>query len=423
MITLTDSSDGLGGSVSILPDEFTSVLFILSVFAVVSIIFILSTILIKNRFKKTNKILFSIATLLVLLSPGLFYYAMDQVTKLGVGSFIGSKDISVSVPGQIESIDLFCSWGPGAGFYLLVLSVLLIFIYVIFKKKLDFYSQEKTDDAHSSKKKDDKIGKYEIIPYSKFRKDIEIVTKEGWRKRSVNITLEIDVTKARDKIRKYKQKTGENISFTGWIVKCVSESLSKHKILNSYKQGRNNIAVFDDVDVTIPVERKSDIETRPRVYILRRANVKSLKQISTEIRSVQREQIDEKTEVLGKNLSRFEKFVLDLPTFLKKILVYFARYRGLFKKKHMGTTGVTAIGMIGNFPGGVIPLGGTATTLFVVGGIKKKPGVIKNKIKIREYLNLSISIDHDIVDGGPIARFVDTLTNLMENGFSLDKID
>ena len=89
----------------------------------------------------------------------------------------------------------------------------------------------------------------------------------------------------------------------------------------------------------------------------------------------------------------------------------------------MGTTGVTAIGMIGNFPGGVIPLGGTATTLFVVGGIKKKPGVIKNKIKIREYLNLSISIDHDIVDGGPIARFVDTLTNLMENGFSLDNID
>lgn len=419
MVTLTDSSTGLGGSISILPPELTDLFVVLSIIIIVSIIFILSTIFIDKRFKKTKKALLTTVTFLIILSLGLFYYAMSQVTKLGVGSFIGSKDLAVTIPGRTESVNVFCSWGPGIGFYLLIISLILLLVYILFKKK---FENNLLEDFSSKDKKDNGLGNYKTIPYSKFRKNIEIVTKEGWLKRSINVFLEIDVTDAKNKIKKYKEKTGEKISFTGWIIKCVSESLSRHKMLNAYRQGRNKIVIFDDVDVAVPVERKSGDESRPRVYILRKANEKTLKEISKEIRNVQKEEIDENIQVLGKNISRFEKFVLDLPIFIKKILMPFVRKRGLFKKKHMGTTGVTAIGMMGNFPGGVISLGGTATTLFVVGGITKKPRLIKNKTKTRDYLNLSVSIDHDIVDGGPIARFVDTLTNLMENSFSLHEL-
>jgi len=268
----------------------------------------------------------------------------------------------------------------------------------------------------------DKIGKYETKTYSKYRKNIEIVTEEGWRKRSTHSMLEIDVTEARKKIKKYSEKTGEKISFTGWIIKCVSQAMTKHKSLNSYRQGKNKIVCFDDVDIALPVERKSQVESRPRVYILRKANEKTVKEITKEIRDVQKENIGDETQVLGKDVSRFEKIVLSLPIFLKKILIRTVRHRGIFKKKHMGTTGVTAIGMKGRFPGWVVPLGGTATTLFVVGGITKKPGVVDNKIMIREYLHLTITIDHDLIDGGPLARFVETLTNLLENAYSLNDL-
>jgi len=268
----------------------------------------------------------------------------------------------------------------------------------------------------------DRIGKYKTKPYSKFRKNIEIVTLEGWRKRSTHSMLEIDVTEARKKIKKYSEKTGEKISFTGWIIKCVSQAMTKHKSLNAYRQGKNKIIYFDDVDIALPVERKSKSESRPRVYILRKANKKTIKEITKEIRDVQKENIDIETQVLGNDISRFEKIVLSLPIFLKKILIRTIRYRGIFKKKHMGTTGVTAIGMKGKFPGWVIPLGGTATTLFVVGGITKKPGVVDNKIKIREYLHLTITTDHDLIDGGPLARFVETLTDFMENAYSLNDL-
>ena len=89
----------------------------------------------------------------------------------------------------------------------------------------------------------------------------------------------------------------------------------------------------------------------------------------------------------------------------------------------MGTFGVTAIGMKGRYPGWAIPLGGVTSSIIVVGGINKKPGVVNDKIEIREYLNLTITVDHDIIDGGPLVRFVDRLNELIEEGFGLDIIN
>ena len=104
---------------------------------------------------------------------------------------------------------------------------------------------------------------------------------------------------------------------------------------------------------------------------------------------------------------------------MKKLFLMIFRQNGMMKKKHFGTTSVTAIGMKGKIKGGAIPMG-TSTSIFViVGGITKKPGVIKNEIAIREYLHLTISADHDIVDGGPLARFVERLTDLLENSYGL----
>ena len=59
------------------------------------------------------------------------------------------------------------------------------------------------------------------------------------------------------------------------------------------------------------------------------------------------------------------------------------------------------------------------TLLVIVGGIIKKPGVINDKIKIREYLQTTITTDHDIIDGGPLTRFVDRFDELIENSFGL----
>ena len=265
----------------------------------------------------------------------------------------------------------------------------------------------------------DNLGNYITKPYTKYRKNIEIIVKEAWRKKRSSSILEIDVTKARNIIKKYRDKKGFKISFTGWIIKCIAQTMSEYKEFNSYKHGNGKILIFDDVDVAIPVERSFGGETRPMAYILRKANEKSVIEITNEIRAVQTQKIDESTQVLGEKVSKFEKFALNAPIFLKKFIIWLLNDNGKLKKKYFGTTAVTAVGMKGNFPGWAILLGGVATTMFVVGGITKKPGVVNNKIKIREYLHFTFAADHDLIDGGPFVRFTERFVNLMESGFGL----
>jgi len=265
----------------------------------------------------------------------------------------------------------------------------------------------------------DRIGKYQVKPFSRNRKNIVLILREGWRRHSVHGVIEIDVTKGRKLIQEYKHRTREDISFTGWIIKCIAQALSDHKELNALRHGRNKIIVFDDIDVAVPVERTVNYESVPMAYILRRANEKNVKQITEEMRKVQRESVDGSTQLLGGELTRLERFAFNAPFFIKKLLIWVVRRNGILKKKHMGTVGVTSVGMKGRFPGWIVPLGGTTTLLFVLGGITKKPGVVDDKILIREYLDITISVDHDIIDGAPLARFVDRLVELVEIGFGL----
>ncbi len=54
-----------------------------------------------------------------------------------------------------------------------------------------------------------------------------------------------------------------------------------------------------------------------------------------------------------------------------------------------------------------------------VGGIGEKPGVVDGKIAIREYLGLTVSFDHNMIDGAQATRFTERLKELIENGYGL----
>ena len=57
--------------------------------------------------------------------------------------------------------------------------------------------------------------------------------------------------------------------------------------------------------------------------------------------------------------------------------------------------------------------------MMTVGGIGAKPAVVDGQIATRDYLNLTISFDHDIIDGAPAARFTRRLKELIESGNGL----
>ena len=83
------------------------------------------------------------------------------------------------------------------------------------------------------------------------------------------------------------------------------------------------------------------------------------------------------------------------------------------KKGQGGTVRLTSVGVLGKDRdwGRGMPAHTLGVTL---GGIAGRPGVVHGLIEIREYLSVTVGLDHDIIDGAPAARFTQRFTDLLE---------
>lgn len=248
----------------------------------------------------------------------------------------------------------------------------------------------------------------------------------GSRRHHIPVLLEIDVTIARDAIRE-QRRIGQSISFTGWVVQCIAQAVSEHKFVHALRQGKQRLVVFDDVDVTIIVERTvgqpEAQETLPMPYIIRGAHEKSVAAITEEIRSAQQQSISSGEVQLGSHRAAWITRISNrLPRFVRDLLFWRPLFRNpVMFKKLMGTVSVTSLGMKGQsglswgIPVGIHPL------TVAVGAIAKRPGVVHNQIAIREYVGLTVLFDHDVTDGAPVARFIRRLQELMTTGYGLEE--
>ena len=253
---------------------------------------------------------------------------------------------------------------------------------------------------------------YHVIPFARERQ----VTIDGGRlaarKHTVHALIEVDVTKSRQCLRAYKARTGESLSFTAFIITCLAKAVDENKSMQAYRKGRHQLIVFDEVDVITMIEREVGGRKMPADHIIRAANTKTFREVHNEIRAAQVEKVEK-----FKWLER----LASLPTFITGFVWWALRHDPYLRKRFGGTVGVTSVGMFGIGAGwGItIPYGPLS---LVLGGIAEKPGVVDGRIEIREYLCLTISFDHDVIDGAPAARFTHQLKELIESGFGLDEI-
>jgi pyruvate/2-oxoglutarate dehydrogenase complex dihydrolipoamide acyltransferase (E2) component len=268
----------------------------------------------------------------------------------------------------------------------------------------------------------DRIGRFATSEFSRLRNPTIDTLTWGRRRHHIPMLLEIDVTAARMAIHDRKAKTGERISFTGWIVKCIAQAVSEHKHVHALRKGKNKIVTFDDVDVTMIIEREADTgEKLPMPYIIRNANEKTVMEIHGEIRAAQRSSVVGEVQIAAARATWITKIFTILPRFLRDWLFWEPVLRNPFRfKQMMGTVSVTALGIAGQtgmswgIPIGIHPL------IIAVGGIAKRPGIIHNEIAIREYVGLTVLFDHDVTDGAPVGRFIKQLQKLMTDRYGLE---
>lgn len=83
-----------------------------------------------------------------------------------------------------------------------------------------------------------------------------------------------------------------------------------------------------------------------------------------------------------------------------------------------GTVSLTSVGMFGAGGGWGIPVS-NHTLQITLGGVSEKPVLRNGQLENHEYLCVTVSFDHDIVDRAPAARFTQRLKELVESGYGI----
>jgi hypothetical protein len=138
MITIT-SDDMIAGELASLDETFAFYVGLLPVLIAVGILILLiSMILTKMRRRKLSILLSLISFLIFLCCIIIFYLAMSEFANITVGSLFGSGEIDVIIPGENIYEILHCNWGISIGFYLMLIStiILLLLTAIRIKKKV-----------------------------------------------------------------------------------------------------------------------------------------------------------------------------------------------------------------------------------------------------------------------------------------------
>ena len=250
-----------------------------------------------------------------------------------------------------------------------------------------------------------------VVPYPRTRLLMADGGRLGRRKHTVHGLVEFDITQARQAIRQHKAQTGQALSFSAFFLACLGKAIDQDKQMHAYRDWRNRLIIFDEVDVNMLFEVDVDGQKTIRPHILRGVNKRSIREIHNEIRAFQNEHQSSQE-------SKFIDWFVRLPGFVRRLFLW-----SLFKnprrlKEYYGTVLVTSLGMFGTGGGWGIPVS-NHTLQLTLGGIGEKPGVINHRIEVRKVMSVTVSFDHDIVDGAPAARFIQRLKKLIESGHGL----
>jgi pyruvate/2-oxoglutarate dehydrogenase complex dihydrolipoamide acyltransferase (E2) component len=255
---------------------------------------------------------------------------------------------------------------------------------------------------------------YTVVPFARVRELIVDILELGRRKHMIHGLVEVDVSKARRFIRDYEAETGGDLSFTAFILACLGKAVARNKYMHAYRSGGRHLVLFDDVDVSTQIEIELEGRKVPISHVIRATNKRTVRDMHLEIRKVQAEGAESEsspTEGAG-------RLYMVLPTVVRRTLM-----KRMFRDPHRakalaGTVLLTAVGMFGEGGGWGVPY--IQHTLGItLGGIAEKPVVVEGRIEIRERLSMTVSFDHDIIDGAPAARFIQRFKDLIESGYGL----
>jgi pyruvate/2-oxoglutarate dehydrogenase complex dihydrolipoamide acyltransferase (E2) component len=235
------------------------------------------------------------------------------------------------------------------------------------------------------------------------------------RRSPMHAFLEVDVTEARRRLRDHRERTGDSRSFTAFVIWCLARAVDADRGVQAFRRGRR-LVVFDAVDVATLIEVDAGGTAVPLPYVIRDAAHRTCAAIHDEIRTAQRD------GTLVRDVRRRVRRLRLLPPPLRWVLWRLVARSAQVRARYGGTVVVTSLGSVATARGWGVGVVSYPVTL-TVGGITRQPVLLGDgQLEERERLCLTISLDHEVVDGAPAARFVSRLGQLLERAEGLEDL-
>ena len=236
----------------------------------------------------------------------------------------------------------------------------------------------------------------------------------GLLKHHVSALLEFDVTESRTKLRDLR-KRGIPVSFNAWIIKVIGSTLRNHPEASAYIYNKKKLILFNDINISVLVEKRIGNNKVPVPLVIEKTNLKNALEIANEIEDAKNEELSAGDIVLNKQTNFSERLYYHMPGFIRRAVWKILLNNPKVAYKKMGNAVITSVGMMGKINGWFIQKS-VHPVSFGIGSVLKKAIVIEDEIKIREILNMTILVDHDVIDGAPMVRLLNDLTKSLESG-------
>jgi len=225
--------------------------------------------------------------------------------------------------------------------------------------------------------------------------------------------LEFDITGLRKALREARVESRGGSLFA-FFLKAIAAALKEHPALNAIGDERRT-TVFDEVDISVPIEILRGDDIYNKQLVLRGVDRKSLSEVDREIEA-SRKADDGGKSYMPSPLMRVLAGVL--PGFAFRALIRAVLRNHRMVARSSGTVFATSVSMFSSMPGFILPyIGGPKAAAFAIGSVVRKPVAVRGSVEIREIVNVTASFNHDLVDGAPAARFVNSLRSLVEKDY------
>jgi len=222
--------------------------------------------------------------------------------------------------------------------------------------------------------------------------------------------FQVDITAARRTL----VETDPPLSLTAYVVARVGRAAAKHPQVHAYRDWRGRLVEHHHVDIQVLIEVPTDQGPFGLVHVVRDADIRSVAAISAEIRGVKAHPAATRS---GQLLDTMAPALGRVPGLYGAMYAVMSRSHRVHDA--IGTVQVTALGMFAEGGGFAIAPPTLASLAVVVGGISSSPVAVDGHIETLDLIDLTVTIDHNVVDGAPATRFAADLRQLMHRAAAL----